>query len=314
MKKITYVIIVLIFLVFISGCLNYPQTNDDKDDFIYPEPDWVTEIKNKIDLEKCSADNCEACNEDSCKNYLGNCKIENKWFECGPSCDAAIDYCVNKEKDEGDNKFIEVNGKKISISCNSDSDCRLINKNLGFRCCWSGACGSVDYSLDKYISVNVKSFLELRDKNCPSEETCGPAPGCPTQIINNNFAAKCVNNICQKIPKENTGNLKPQEITEEDYKECINNLTNYYANQPGVISTRTGKIGIGFSTENKAEIIDAVQDYGLNLVADHGSFVFFGTPIEEELKWICILSNNQRIKNKIDWIEPNAMISGSGSS
>src|SRR3989338_10199238 len=116
MKKIIYIIIVLIFLVFISGCINYPKTNGDKDDFIYPEPSWVTDIKNKIDVDKCSANNCEACDEYSCKNYPNNCKIEDKWFECGPSCDAAINYCFKNDDDnqppicnQGDTEWLECN-------------------------------------------------------------------------------------------------------------------------------------------------------------------------------------------------------------
>ena len=85
MKKLV-VVLILIAIIFISGCLNYLPNprNDNQNDFIYPEPDWVTEIKNKIDLSKCSADNCQACDKNSCKNYPNDCKIENKMYECGP--------------------------------------------------------------------------------------------------------------------------------------------------------------------------------------------------------------------------------------
>jgi|GEM_PF-4673618 len=111
---------------------------------------------------------------------------------------------------------IPIDFNQISINCSADDDCMLINKELGFRCCWAGACEEIDYSLDKYISVNKESFLKLRTENClegdvwqattseekiREDEVCGPPPLCPTRIINDNFIAQCVNNTCQKVPK-----------------------------------------------------------------------------------------------------------------
>mgnify|MGYP001609220099 FL=1 len=108
--------------------------------------------------------------------------------------------------------------------------------------------------------------------------------------------------------------LKSEGVSERDsIKECINNLNNYYANKPGVISTETGKIAVGFLEINKDEIINVADEYGLNVVSDYGSFVYFNTPIGKEIFLICSLSNDDRIKNKIEWAEPNFIGSGGGA-
>ena len=100
---------------------------------------------------------------------------------------------------------ITINNEKVSLKCDSDEDCALTNKDLGFSCCWEGVCDSIDYSLEKYVAVNEESFLELRSKSCPwvedkarRYEVCGPAPSCPSAIVNDTFASKCVSNICKK--------------------------------------------------------------------------------------------------------------------
>ncbi len=90
---------------------------------------------------------------------------------------------------------------ELSVYCKVDDDCILINKELDYRLCWRDACKGVDYSLDKYIAVNKLSGEEFIGKNRPTEERCGPAPACPSFIINDNFVAKCIDNICKKVPK-----------------------------------------------------------------------------------------------------------------
>ncbi len=105
---------------------------------------------------------------------------------------------------------------QVATNCNSDSDCLIIDKNLGFSCCWAGSCSSVDLSRDKWIAVNIESFLELRKLSCPSgdiwipetseektqkDQACGDPPGCPNLIINDNFIARCIDNVCEKVPK-----------------------------------------------------------------------------------------------------------------
>lgn len=60
------------------------------------EPEWVVEINNKIDLEKCGIENCQACTAEVCENFDG-CKIESRLYACGPACDAVISYCVKNQ-------------------------------------------------------------------------------------------------------------------------------------------------------------------------------------------------------------------------
>ena len=59
-----------------------------------------------------------------------------------------------------------IQNKEVSIQCNSDDDCFLINKETGLGCCWESACESIEYSLDKYIAVNRDLFFEMRTKTC----------------------------------------------------------------------------------------------------------------------------------------------------
>jgi hypothetical protein len=87
------------------------------------------------------------------------------------------------------------------VSCRTDDDCLLINEDLGFSCCWVGACEPIDYSLDKWIAVNKDWFAEQRATDCPPPEECGPAPMCAVRAINENFRAQCMNSVCQKVPK-----------------------------------------------------------------------------------------------------------------
>ena len=87
------------------------------------------------------------------------------------------------------------------VSCRIDDDCQLINEELGFSCCWAGACEAIDYSLDKWIAVSKDWFAEQRAANCPPPEECGPAPMCAVRAINENFEAQCMNNVCQKVPR-----------------------------------------------------------------------------------------------------------------
>lgn len=82
--------------------------------------------------------------------------------------------------------------------CETDSDCMLIDKTLNFSCCYAGYCNAIDYSQEKWIAVNQKWFNEKQDQYCPPIEECGPAPGCPTEIINDGFEAKCIQNQCVK--------------------------------------------------------------------------------------------------------------------
>lgn len=95
----------------------------------------------------------------------------------------------------------------INTQCSIDDDCTLINKDINYQACWPGRCETIDYLLDKYIAVNKKAFEEFRLQEAnsrPSDEECGPAPLCPVQLLNDNFIAKCIDNVCQKVSKQMT--------------------------------------------------------------------------------------------------------------
>lgn len=100
--------------------------------------------------------------------------------------------------------------KKISFdalkTCTSDEECIIINSlNECPYCDRDDICGEIDYSKSKYIAVNSELLSNWQAENCPSKEECleryGPLQMCPVTEINVNFEAKCVDNICEKLPK-----------------------------------------------------------------------------------------------------------------
>lgn len=93
------------------------------------------------------------------------------------------------------------------MSCRIDADCQLINADHRFSCCRTGACEAIDYSLDKWIAVNKTWFEQGQRENCPVGRECGPAPICPTRIINENFTAKCVDQKCKKVPLQSSNKV-----------------------------------------------------------------------------------------------------------
>ncbi|MEW6295310.1 MAG: hypothetical protein AB1467_03360 [Candidatus Diapherotrites archaeon] len=89
----------------------------------------------------------------------------------------------------------------LSIQCSTDNDCLLIDRDVNFKACWPVACLEVDYSLDKWIAVNKNSFETFKLQQAgfrPSD--CGPDPGCPIKLINDNYEARCIDKICKKLP------------------------------------------------------------------------------------------------------------------
>lgn len=128
----------------------------------------------------------------------------------GPNCE--FEKCPSET-----GKTIEIKDYKLDITCNTDSDCQLIDKELGLSCCYAGACTPIDYSSDGYVAVNSNSFENLRSINCPSKEECGPAPGCPTSFINQNYYGKCVNNLCKKEVRFKPNIDKPSSLNQGAY-------------------------------------------------------------------------------------------------
>jgi len=86
--------------------------------------------------------------------------------------------------------------ENVSLSCEVDSDCVLADTSHNYDSCWAGACDEIDYSLDAYTAVNAESFSAfIQDRY----KECGSAPRCPSTVINNDFSAVCVQNLCKKI-------------------------------------------------------------------------------------------------------------------
>jgi len=84
-------------------------------------------------------------------------------------------------------------------SCTSDTDCQLVNKDLGVLCCYEGQCDTINYYDAKWIAVNKETYSDAPAAFCPSAEACGPAPGCPSSMIDTDARAACIQEVCQKV-------------------------------------------------------------------------------------------------------------------
>jgi hypothetical protein len=110
--------------------------------------------------------------------------------------------------------FLEVNQ---NTSCKQDDECKLVDKSLGFGCCYADACQAINYSEDKWISLNKEWFKQVQAQHCPSKEECGPAPMCAVRAINTNFTAECIENKCKKIPIKIEENISIPNISVNDH-------------------------------------------------------------------------------------------------
>jgi len=88
MKKIIILIVVGLLALYLYGVFKDAQPTKG-------EPEWVTEIKNKINTAECDATNCEACDHTQCSAYPGACELKSRMYSCGDACDAGIAYCVS---------------------------------------------------------------------------------------------------------------------------------------------------------------------------------------------------------------------------
>ena len=83
-------------------------------------------------------------------------------------------------------------------ACAADNECKLINAEQKYSCCYAGACEITDYSEEKWIAVNAEWFATQRTRYCPSAQECGPAPLCAVYVETSGYTAKCIQNTCQK--------------------------------------------------------------------------------------------------------------------
>ena len=84
----------------------------------------------------------------------------------------------------------------LNKSCKKDTDCTLIDNSINYSKCYAGACGIINYSQKRYISVNKYAFLDWKEKIGP--KGCGAPPLCPPKIVNDDFKARCINKVCKK--------------------------------------------------------------------------------------------------------------------
>jgi len=145
-------------------------------------------------------DQCARAGYPIMESYPRQCRAEGKTF-----VEEAVTEVCRYAQDCGEGFFCRFGvctEFTPDFSCKSDEDCQLINKEYGFGCCWIGRCGEIDYSQEQWIAVNANWFAAGHDQYCPTKAECGPAPMCPVMMTDENYAAKCVKGVCQKILTE----------------------------------------------------------------------------------------------------------------
>lgn len=128
------------------------------------------------------------------------CRVPNGEIYVEPS--VITQQCVN-DTDCGQGKFCGQGMCQdfvLDSSCQKDGDCKLINKDLNFGCCWAGVCDPVDYSNPKWVAVSRGWFEPARTQACASQPACGTRPMCPAQLANDSYEARCVGGLCTKLP------------------------------------------------------------------------------------------------------------------
>ena len=82
--------------------------------------------------------------------------------------------------------------------CQKNEDCIIVDNNNLFSCCHG--CGKVDFSLDNFMSVNQKWFLDNKNAVDCSGISC---PACVEEYNpeNEKWTSKCENNSCKKVLK-----------------------------------------------------------------------------------------------------------------
>lgn len=83
-------------------------------------------------------------------------------------------------------------------SCQQDNDCSLAIKDSWSSCNLGENCQPIDYSQDQWVGINASWYQQTRNTNCPPAKY--PGRGCFPKPINDQYVAKCVQNICTKIP------------------------------------------------------------------------------------------------------------------
>ena len=97
-------------------------------------------------------------------------------------------------------------------SCNNDSDCTLINiedyqqKNNMNVCCGRVSCSPQDLSQSNWVAKNIQWKQNQKDVICGTKRyMCPMIAQCNPQHVDENFEAKCMSSVCQKVAKPKTG-------------------------------------------------------------------------------------------------------------
>ena len=160
----------VLFLILLLGCIARP-----------PEPNVSANITPNITVNDSPAssissfEECVAAGNPVMESYPRQCRAGNRTFV------SLVD-------------FFQVNK---NTGCGSDLDCVLTDSSLGFSCCYAGACEPLNYSDAKWEAVSGQWLASQREQYCPAD--CGPAPGCPFQILNDSFEALCQDGQCRKM-------------------------------------------------------------------------------------------------------------------
>jgi hypothetical protein len=177
-------ILLLIVSVILAGCVS--DVEEPVDNITPADNDTVDGDGTVYDID--SFEECAAAGYPVMESYPRQCRTPD-----GRTFVSLIDL-FDTSKD---------------TSCTADEDCVLVDRELGFACCWAGACEAINYSEAKWIGVNRDWFERERSDNCPGD--CGPAPACAVRSLDENFTARCVDGICEKVPVY-TENITAVEI------------------------------------------------------------------------------------------------------
>lgn len=86
----------------------------------------------------------------------------------------------------------------VQTNCQQDNDCRLIDTTVSYQCCAGCLDKFRDSSSDNVIAVNKDLFTNEKDTLC--QKVRCPEINYICADVPNKHEAKCINNICQKIP------------------------------------------------------------------------------------------------------------------
>lgn len=119
----------------------------------------------------------------------------------------------NKNSNIVATKTVKIANGTVSISCNSDTDCTIVDREKDFsECCMKGPLDCSDFTQEKdnYIAVNSQSFDKLMENYKNLGDRCRgvpcnqyTAPYCPGGT-SSDYTAKCSNGICKKVLKPNS--------------------------------------------------------------------------------------------------------------